>query len=136
MTRLPQVRDYMDTEVPTVSPEMEILDAVDFLLDNKVTGAPVIDGDGKLIGILTAKDCLGLLATGNHGEFPTGKVRDFMHTQVETVTPSMNIYFVAGLFLSRNFRRYPVVESGQLVGAITRFDILRAIGKVLRDRRS
>ncbi len=135
MTKLPQVRDYMDTTVPTVTPDMEILKAVDFLLKSKVTGAPVVDADGALVGILTEKDCLRLLATGHDGKFPTGTVRDFMHVHVETIKPDTNIYFVAGLFLSRNFRRYPVVDNGRLVGAITRFDILRVIEAALMERR-
>ncbi len=128
MAKLPQVRDYMDTEVPTLNPEMEILDAVNFLLDNHVTGAPVVNGEGTLIGILTEKDCLRLLATGSNNEFPSGTVADFMTARVETIRPHMNVYFVAGLFLGQNFRRFPVVdEAGRVVGAITRFDILRAI---------
>lgn len=132
MNKLPVVRDYMDTVVPTLRPEMEILQAVGFLLDNHVTGAPVVDANQKLIGMLTEKDCLRLLSTGQDNEFPSGTVADFMTSHVEYVTPTMNIYFVAGMFLSHNFRRFPVLEGGKLVGAITRFDILKGIRANLR----
>jgi CBS domain-containing protein len=128
---MPIVRDFMDTKVHTVSPDMPILDAVDFLLERHVTGAPVVDGEGRLIGMLTEKDCLRLLSSGVDGDVPKGFVRDFMTTRTDSVTPDMNIYFVAGLFLGANYRRFPVVEKGKLIGAITRFDILRSIRKAL-----
>ena len=54
-----------------------------------------------------------------------------MTSDVITVPPHMNIYFAAGMFLNDNIRRFPVTENGKLVGAITRFDILRAIRKNL-----
>jgi len=131
MASFPVVRDFMDKVVPTVTPDMAILEAVDFLLEKHVTGAPVVDPEGKLIGMLTEKDCLRLLSTGVDGDVPKGTVRDFMTTKTDSVSPDMNVYFVAGLFLGANYRRFPVVEKGKLVGAITRYDILRSIRKAL-----
>ncbi|MBS1150827.1 MAG: hypothetical protein H6Q89_2525 [Myxococcaceae bacterium] len=127
MAGLPIIRDYMDKVVPTLAPETGILEAVDFLLTKHVTGAPVVDDKGMVIGILTEKDCLRLLSTGMEADVPRGTVRDFMSTNVTFVSPDMNVYFVAGLFLKASFRRLPVIENGKLVGAITRFDILRLI---------
>ena len=132
MLSLPKVRDYMDTVVQTLSPETQILDAVDFLLEKHVTGAPVVDGAHRVIGILTEKDCLNLLAGGSDADVPQGTVADFMTTAVQTIPPDMNVYFCAGLFMNTTVRRFPVVEQDKLVGAITRFDILRAIQKNLR----
>ena len=124
---LPRVRDYMDTIVHTLRPDISVHEAVAFLLDNAVTGAPVIDDSRRVVGMITAKDCLRLLAIGDGEGLPEGMVADFMTRDVTTVTPDMNIYFVAGMFLRDVVRRFPVVENGRLVGAITRFDILRAI---------
>ncbi len=124
----------MDTVVPTLSPETGILEAVDFLLERHVTGAPVIDGSGAVVGIITEKDCLRLLSTGMEADVPRGVVRDFMTTQVDAVPPDMNVYFAAGLFLKANYRRLLVLEQGKLVGAITRFDILRAIQANLKKK--
>jgi CBS domain-containing protein len=129
---LPKVRDYMDTIVHTLTPDMQILDAVDFLLENHVTGAPVVDGEYRVVGILSEKDCLNLLAAGSDADVPQGDVADFMTTEVQTIPPGMNVYFCAGLFMNSVVRRFPVVEDDKLVGAITRFDILRAIQKNLR----
>ena len=127
MQHLPTVREFMDRFVETLSPETDIMDAVDFLLEKRVTGALVADGRGKLVGILTESDCLKLLTLGGADhDAPKGKVKDFMTSAVETVPPNMDIYYVAGLFLTKNFRRLPVVEDGRIVGAVTQFDILRA----------
>jgi len=117
----------MDTDVPTMSPHTDILDAIDFLIEKHVTGAPVVDHEGTVIGILTEKDCLMVLAMGHNADAPAGRVEDFMRTNVVTIPPRMNIYYAAGLFLHHEFRRLPVVENGKLVGAITRFDILKAV---------
>lgn len=124
---LPVVRDYMDKVVPTLSPETDILEAVDFLLAKHVTGAPVLDPAGNVIGILTEKDCLRLLSTGHDQDKPRGAVRDYMTKEVISVPSHMNVYFLAGMFLTASYRRLPVIDSGKLVGAITRFDVLRVI---------
>jgi CBS domain-containing protein len=128
MRRLPTVREFMDRHVQTISPDADIMDAVDFLLEKRVTGALVADSKGKLVGILTEFDCLRLLTHGDErAEAPSGKVRDFMTSEVQTIPPTMDIYYCAGLFMNVSFRRFPVVESGRIVGAITRFDLLRAV---------
>ncbi len=129
---LPTVREFMDRYVDTLSPETDIMEAVDFLLEKRITGAPVARGKGELIGILTEFDCLKVLTLGDeHHEAPRGKVKDFMSSNVQTIPPTMDIYYAAGLFMSVPFRRFPVVEDGRIVGAITRFDILRAVQRGL-----
>jgi len=130
--RLPKVRDHMDTEVHCLAPETSILDAVDFLLEHRVTGAPVIDANGRLVGMLSERDCLKLLAKGIDFSVPRGTVADFMTSEITAIPPDMDIYYAAGMFLGSTVRRFPVVEDGKLVGAITRFDILRVIQAKLR----
>ena len=78
MAKLPIVRDHMDVEVCSLRPETEILDAVGLLLEHRVTGAPVVDEAGRLVGMLTEKDCLKLVATGHDANRPHGTVADYM----------------------------------------------------------
>jgi CBS domain-containing protein len=129
---LPLVRDHMDTLVSTLRPEAEILEAISLLLEKRVTGAPVVDEGGRLIGMLTERDCLTVVAEGAEAKRPQGTVAEFMTTDVITISPDVDVYYVAGLFLEHSFRRLPVVEGGKLVGAITRFDILRVMHFNLR----
>jgi len=132
MTRLPTVREFMDHHVQTISPDGNIMDAVAFLLEKRVTGALVASSKGELVGILTEYDCLRLLTHGDQrGEAPRGKVKDYMTCDVQTIPPTMDIYYCAGLFMNVSFRRFPVVENGRIAGAITRFDLLRAVHRYL-----
>ncbi len=128
MKSLPKIGEYMDEVVPTLSPETQIMKAVDFLLRHRVTGAPVVDSDGKLLGIITETDLLKLVTEGIQGQPATETtVAEYMTTNVVTVPPTVDIYYVAGIFLNKKFRRLPVVKDGRIVGAITRFDLLRII---------
>ena len=128
MAYLPTVREYMDRYVQTISPDMDIMDAVDFLLEKRITGAIVANSKGEVVGMLTEYDCLRLLTHGDaQGEVPAGRVKDFMKADVQSIPPTVDIYYCAGLFMNVQFRRFPVVEKGRLVGAITRFDLLRAV---------
>ena len=129
MSRLPTVREFMDRYVQTISPDDDIMEAIDFLLEKRVTGALVANRRGELVGILTEFDCLRLLTLGAlvPVQAPKGKVKDFMTADVQTIPPTMDIYHCAGLFMNVSFRRFPVVENGRIAGAITRFDLLRAV---------
>lgn len=132
MNKLPLVREYMATELLCLAPDRDIYDAVDFLLEHRISGAPVVDDAGLLVGVLSEKDCLKLLASGASHERPTGTVTDFMTRDVTTIPSSMDVYFAAGLFLKHVYRRLPVVDHGKLVGQISRRDILKAISERLR----
>jgi len=128
MKSLPKIGEFMDAVVPTLSPETQIMKAVDFLLRHRVTGAPVVDADGTLMGMITETDLLKLVTEGIKGEPPTeATVAEYMTPDVVTVPPTVDIYYVAGMFLKNKFRRLPVVENGKIVGAITRYDLLRVL---------
>ncbi|MCP4301663.1 MAG: CBS domain-containing protein [Gammaproteobacteria bacterium] len=128
MESMPKIGEYMDTVVPTLSPDTQIMKAVDFLVRHRVTGAPVVEPDGSLVGIITETDLLKLVTEGVRGEPATeATVAEFMTTDVITVPPTVDIYYIAGMFLANKFRRLPVVENGKIVGAITRFDLLRVV---------
>ena len=131
MESFPKISEYMDTSVPTLSAETQIMAAVDFLLQHHVTGAPVVDPSGRLVGMITETDLLRLLTEGSQGE-PAAEatVAEFMTTDVITVSPAVDIYYVAGTFIANRFRRLPVVEDGKIVGAITRYDLLRVVRKL------
>jgi len=130
----PKISEHMDTDVPVISHESPVIKAVDFLLDNQVTGAPVVDPERNLVGIITETDLLKLVTEGVRGEPPTNAtVAEYMTRNVITVPPTVDVYYVAGMFLANRFRRLPVVEDGKIVGAITRYDLLRVIRKLYQE---
>ena len=119
----------MDKSFVTLKPEMTIASAVGMLLQHRITGAVVVDDDGRLVGLLSEKDCLKTLVNSAYDHMPSGLVSEFMTREVFTVHPDMDIFALAESFLKRVNRRFPVVEDGALVGQVTRFDVLRALQK-------
>jgi CBS domain-containing protein len=111
-----------------LDPELDIYDALKRLLKSRQTGAPVVSGDGILLGMLTELDCLKVLVGGALDGLPTGKVSDYMTAPVESITPTASLFDIAHLFLTRSFRKLPVVDrDGRVIGQVSRRDMLKAI---------
>jgi CBS domain-containing protein len=121
------VRRYMATQVVTFTPEMTMREAVKTLVKYNYTGAPVVDPDGTLVGMLSEKDCLKVAVSSNADGAAGALVGDFMTTKVDTVTPETDLLNVAERFVGAPYKRLPVVERGKLVGQVSRIDVLRAI---------
>lgn len=121
------VRDYMATKLITVAPETEILRAACMLTENKISGAPVVDQDGKLVGIITERDYLQVVLDAGYYQNYGGQVKNFMSKDVITVSPDESIMTIAKRFMDHAHRRYPVLENDQLVGQISRRDVLRVL---------
>jgi len=122
-----KVRDYMTVTKCTFTPEMDVCRAIHKLLESRISGAPVIDEHGNLVGFLSEKDCMQVaLNAGYHGS-AGGPVSEFMSNSVETIDVETPIIEVAERFLKGSFKRYPVVMENRLVGTITRHNILRAL---------
>ena len=117
----------MITRLITLTRDMDVYFAIGLLLKNRISGAPVIDDDNNLVGILSEKDCLRIFANGSFYDIPGGPVSKFMADVVSTVKPNSDLFSVADVFLQHNFRRMPVVKGKKLVGQISRRDVLRDI---------
>ena len=125
----PSVIEYMATDEVTLTPDLTINEAIDIMLAKKQTGAPVLDENRKIVGMLTEKDCLRLLVDSGYNNmlYHDKTVADYMSPVVKTVTADHDILDVANEFLTTNFRKFPVVHDGKLVGQVSRRDILKAI---------
>ena len=130
---LETVASYMSTDLVTFRPDQDINEAIGAMLERKISGAPVLDESGTLIGILSEKDCLKVLIDdAYHNQFHTeNKVSDYMSHDVETVNIESSVVDVANKFNNRRFRRFPVVDAdGKVRGQISRRDILKAAQKL------
>lgn len=125
MTRV--VSDIMATELVTFSPDTIIHKAIQVLLDKRLSGAPVVDGPDKLIGMLSKKDCLKVVLSSSYHQDWGGTVREFMSPDVVTLDADTDLVSAAEFFLGSNYRRFPVIRDGRLVGQISRADVLRAL---------
>ena len=122
------VDDFMTTHLMTARPEMDLLALVDLLLIQGISGAPVVDQDGKLVGMISEQDCLRKILVGTYQGDIGGRVEDAMTSPVETVKMGASIVEVAEQMLVTNRRRFPVVDlEGRLRGQISRRDLLKAV---------
>ena len=126
------VKDYMARTLVTFKPDTDVLDAVHVLVTKRIAGAPVVDDEGNLLGMLSELDCMKVaLQAGYHGQWG-GPVSDFMSDGVKTVDADMSIVDLAQVFIDTRFRRFPVMQGTRLVGQISRRDVLRALEYLAR----
>lgn len=123
------VADIMATRLITVAPDMNIHAAIRILLDKRISGAPVVDENGTLVGMLSKKDCLKIVFSAGYHDDWGGPVRDFMSAKVETLDADLDLVSAAQVFLDSHFRRFPVVRDGRLVGQVSRYDILKVLAE-------
>lgn len=120
-------RDYMSSDLVTFTPDMDIHRAIKLLLQNRISGAPVMDNSGKLVGILSKKDCLKVAFSASYHQDWGGRVSDYMSHDVHTIDADTDIVKVAEIFLKSSYRRFPVMSNDRLVGQISRHDVLTAL---------
>ncbi len=124
------VRDYMAGSLVTFKPDMDVMDAIHALVRHRIAGAPVVNDQGELVGMLSEFDCTKVaLNAGYYGDWG-GPVSDYMSREVDTVDAEMNIIDLAQKFQESGYRRFPVLHGNRLVGQISRRDVLRALGEL------
>ena len=129
------VSKYMTTKLITFKPDQSVLEVMELLIKNKISGGPVVNEKNELLGIISEGDCMKQIAESGYYNVPMNdvKVEDHMVKNVETITAGMSIFEVASLFYTSKRKRFPVLENGELVGQISRRDVLKAaLG--LKDR--
>ncbi|WP_185984804.1 CBS domain-containing protein [Aureimonas mangrovi] len=124
---LARVADHMRTDLVTLSPTMEIVEAVSILISARVSGACVLDTSGELVGVLSKRDCLKAALNASYYKQWGGTVADHMSTAIETLDADADIVAAAERFVASTFRRFPVLRDGRLVGQISRTDVLEAL---------
>lgn len=124
---VPTVDDYMARDLITFMPGDDIHTAVNVLLDERLSGAPVVDGRGRLVGVLSKKDCFEVVYNSSYHQEWGGRVEEYMTREVTTIESGTDIIKAADLFMSSSFRRFPILKNGRMTGQISRADLLRAL---------
>ncbi|HZP12058.1 MAG TPA: CBS domain-containing protein [Nevskiaceae bacterium] len=120
-------KDYMNTQMVTLAPDTDVMAAINIFVRRGIGSAPVVGENGKLLGMLSEKDCLKAALTASYEGVAAGPVKEFMSDKTVTVSPDTTVLEVASMFVDSNYKRYPVVKDGKLLGLISRANILRAI---------
>ena len=148
-----RVDEVMTTTVATVRADAAIGAAIATMEARHVSGLPVLDGAGALVGILTEGDLLRRVETGTAGHPRSGwldvvlgagrgaseyvhthsrYVEDLMSRELVTATESTSLEDVVALMAKRHVKRLPIVRGDALVGVVSRADLVRALGRALK----
>lgn len=121
------VSDYMNHQPLIVKQTASVREAVELMLKNNAIGLPVTDDDNNLVGYLSEQDCIPqMLNDAFHCEEP-GAVSKIMSTEVLSVYPNTSIIEMAETIITSKPKNYPVIESGKLIGMISRTHVLKAL---------
>ena len=134
---VPTAREIMTPGLITTRRETPIFEAIGELLKQRISGMPVVDDEGRIVGMLSEVDCLKVGASGevysdDHSE--EGVVADYMTPAGQTVGPDLDIYALAQYFRTQPVRRLPIVDGSRLLGQVSRRDVLKAIDEMGRKR--
>ena len=147
-----QARDIMTTEVMTVSPQTTVLDLARLLAEHKINGAPVVDDNGRLVGVVTQSNLIDrvkkfelphvmtILDAHFYLERPStfkknleklvgNLVSDIMTAPPVTITADVQVDEIATIMARRQVHTLPVLEGDKLIGIIGKIDIIRALGQ-------
>ena len=119
-----KVKEIMKTKVITVKRTTDIYEAIRILVENNITGLPVVNDDMTVAGIISEKDVLRLLY---EMEDKPGSVEDFMTKDVISFDQEENLVDITEHLINHDFRRVPILEDGKLVGILSRKDVIACI---------
>lgn len=127
MARTLRAKDIMVTRLVTLSAEMDVFDAIGLLLKNRISGAPVVDGEGRFVGIFSEKTSMQVLISAAFDQLPTSRVGAYMNEDSQRVIDEdANLLQIAQIFLETPYRRLEILRDGRPLGQISRRDVLRA----------
>ena len=127
-------KDIMTSTVITADEDMLVTDVIKLLLRWHISGLPIVDSDGQLVGIITEHDVLNFALSGHAADT---KASEVMTMNVVTYSPDTLGVEVINYFAAHRVRRVPVVDGGKVVGVISRRDIVRYMdqmyGRLIAD---
>ena len=128
-----RVADLMQSDLSTIAPEATVAEVVQLLADSHVSGLPVVDAEGRVLGVVSATDVLEAAAehdepAGRNALFEHTTARDLMTPNALVIEPDADVKQAAQRMLYGEVRRLFVEEKGRLVGVISQTDIAYAMG--------
>jgi len=119
-----KARDVMTKEVITIGPDTGLEETVSRLVNNKISGMPVCDKDGSVVGMISEKDVLNFIFSGN---IKNTKVREAMSTHIISFPPDADLDKIALMMGEKQIRRVPILENGKLLGIVSRRSIIKTV---------
>lgn len=119
-------REIMVTRLITLRPTMDLFEAIDLLLRHRISGAPVIDENRRYLGVFSERCCMRVLTDAAYDGLPTTEIEPYIDREARTIDEETDLLNIARIFLDTHYRRLPVLRDGELVGQISRRDVLAA----------
>ena len=119
-----KAKDIMTTNVITVKKDMLLTNAIALLLRWHISALPVVDDEGKMIGIVSEIDLVNLAFDGNAADTT---IEEIMVTDIVSFSPNTELADLVQTFSKRHLRRVPIIDEGKVVGIVSRRDILREV---------
>ncbi len=128
MVKSVMARDFMVTKLITLRPDMDVFEAIALLLKNHISGAPVLDhaANRAYVGVFSEKCSMSVITGAAYDQLPSNIVGAFVDRDALTISPDTDLLSIVQIFATTNYRRLPVLEEGQLVGQVSRRDVIRA----------
>ena len=122
------VADVMTSQLVIFKPEESIHEVMRAFIKHRISGGPVVDESGKLVGVISEADCMKEISDSRYFNLPIldKSVAHFMTKEVDTIDANTSVFDAASLFSKSSRRRYPVMENNCLVGQVSRKDIVIA----------
>jgi CBS-domain-containing membrane protein len=114
--------DIMTTNVITVKKDVVLTEVIALLLRWHISAMPVVDDEGKMVGIISEIDLVNLTFDGNAADTT---VEEVMVTDIISFSPSTQLADLVQTFSQKHLRRVPIIDKGKVVGIVSRRDILR-----------
>ena len=127
-----RARDIMSTDVISVKKDAPIFEAVELLVENNISGLPVVEDDMTLTGVLSEKDVVELFYDSEQAENKT--VEDYMTYPAVYFEDNNALLNICDFLVKNIFRRVPVTSNGKLVGIISIQDILNTVLQLRREQ--
>ncbi|RMF37971.1 MAG: CBS domain-containing protein [Planctomycetota bacterium] len=129
-------REIMTRTLVTLSPDLDVFQAIDILLKKRISGAPVVSADGKFLGIFSESSCMRFVINAAYDNLPDASILAFTDPNPPTITPETDLLTICQTFIDQATRRLPVLENGRLVGNISRRDVMRVIAEMAKGRQA
>ena len=122
------VSDIMSSQLVLFTPEQSIHDVMQAFVKHRISGGPVVDNKGILIGVISEADCMKEISDSRYFNMPIldKSVGHFMTEKVDIIESNMSVFDAAAKFSKSSRRRYPVLQNGRLVGQVSRKDVVIA----------
>lgn len=127
-------QEMMTKNLVTLSPDLEVFQAIDALLKKRISGAPVVGPDGSFLGIFSESSCMRFIINAAYENLPDAGLMPFVDKDPPTITIDTDLLTICQTFVDQATRRLPVLEDTKLVGQVSRRDVMRKVRELAKQK--